>query len=104
MLRVDPKRHTVRVVAMLPAPIAHAPLVALDGKLYLVGGRDAAGGAVDPILSIDPVSGAVTVAARLPQPLADAAAVALGSRVIVLGGADTTASDAVLAFQPRRTP
>ena len=75
LLRIDPKRHTVRVLAVLPVPIAHAPLVALDGKLYLVGGRNAACASVDQILRIDPVSGTVTVAAachsrsRMPPPL-----------------------------------
>ena len=104
MLAVDPARRAVRIVAALPTPVAHAPLVALNGMLYLVGGTDPAGGALERVWRMDPVSGRVTSAGSLPEPLADAAAVVLGRRVIVLGGTRGSqgASQLVLAFRPER--
>jgi hypothetical protein len=101
VLSVDGGR--VRLVATLPAPVAHASLARLGESLYLVGGTDTEGRALDSILRIDPSSGAVTEAGRLPSPLADAAAVTLGGRIIVLGGAGTRASAAVLALGPGTT-
>lgn len=82
ILRVDLVKHRVARIGSLPTPIAHAPLVAARGSLWLVGGD----GSRD-ILRIDPRTGASTIAARLPTPLANAAAVALpGGRIVVLGG------------------
>ena len=103
VLAVNPRSHRIGLVATLPGPLAHAPLVALGRALYLVGGTDAAGTARDQILKIDPSSGAVTVAGRLPEPLADAAAVSVGRRVIVLGGMAESPSRRVLAFEPPAT-
>ena len=67
-----------RQVATLPAPVDHAALVALGGRLYLFGGAQ--------VLAIDPSSGAVSVAARLPVSLADPSAIALRGRILVVGG------------------
>ena len=90
---------SVRRVATLPAPIDHAPLAALGGKLLLVGGDDASGRAVSTILAVDPASGTVRRVGSLPQPLSDAAAVTVGGRVIVLGGGEANASAAVYALR-----
>jgi hypothetical protein len=68
----------VQQLASLPAPEAHAALAALDGQLYLVGGRS--------VLRIDPSNGSVLRAATLPQSLTDPNAVTLGGRIVVLGG------------------
>jgi hypothetical protein len=70
----------------LPAPIAHAPLVAIGKQLYFIGGRDRSGVATARILRVDPRSGIVAVAGRLPNAVEDAAAVPLTRRAIVLGG------------------
>jgi len=102
VLEVDPATRTVRRIATLPEPLAHAPLVALGRSLYLIGGLDSAGTPLAQILRIDSRTGRVTSAGDLPRPLADAGAVTLAGRVIVLGGFDgTAASNAVLAFRPR---
>src|SRR5581483_7792723 len=66
----DPATRSVRRVGTLPDPVAHAPLIALGGALYLIGGDHNA-----DVLRLAP-GGAVTVAGRLPSPLVNAAAVA----------------------------
>jgi len=82
ILRVDPGTHRVVRIGRLPQPIAHAPLVAANGALWLIGGDGSRA-----ILRIDPRTGAVVRAGRLPVPLANAAAVALpDGRIVVLGG------------------
>jgi N-acetylneuraminic acid mutarotase len=88
----------VRRLGTLPAPVAHAPLVALGGELYLVGGTNSGDAPVARIVRIDPESGSTTVAGRLPHPLADSAAVRIGRRAIVLGGTSPAPSSAVLAL------
>jgi N-acetylneuraminic acid mutarotase len=90
--RFDPSTGTVEQLATLPRPVAHAPLVALGGSLYLLGGDGS-----DAVWRIEP-GGGVTLAGHLPQPLANAAAVALGGSVYVFGG---DGSDAVLRVTPR---
>jgi hypothetical protein len=102
ILAIDPIAGSVRRIGRLPAPAAHAPLVALGGSLYLIGGRSSAGAALDGILRIDPRAGRVFGAGRLPLPLADAAAVSSGGHIVVLGGAGPGASAAVLELTPRR--
>ena len=72
--RFDPASGRVAQIATLPVPVAHAPLVALGGSLYLIGGDGS-----DAIWRIQP-GGRVTLAGRLPHPLANAAAVAVGTR------------------------
>jgi len=91
--RFDPVTRKVTRVATLPQPVAHAPLVALGGSLYLLGGDGS-----DAIWRIAPAGG-VTLAGRLPHQLANAAAVALGGSIYLFGG---DGSDAVLRV--RETP
>jgi len=74
----DPSVGSVRRIASLPAPEAHAALAALGGSLYLAGGSS--------VLRIDPARGTVSRAASLPQALTDPNAVALGGRIVILGG------------------
>ncbi len=90
--RFDPGTGTVEQIATLPRPVAHAPLVALNGSLYLIGGE---GSAIVWRITGD---GAVTLAGHLPHPLANAAALALGRSVYVFGG---DGSYAVLRITPK---
>ena len=89
--RFDPATGTVEQVATLPEPVAHAPLVALDGALYLLGGDGS-----NAVWRITP-SGGVSLAGHLPEPLANAAAVSLGGSIYLFGG---DGSDAVLRVTP----
>ena len=77
-----------RRIATLPNPEANAALAALNGMLYLVGGRK--------ILAIDPNSGKVKVAVRLPVPLSDPTATTVGNEIVIAGGGTSS----VLAFTP----
>jgi hypothetical protein len=74
----DPASSTVRRIATLPRPEAHAALAALGSRLYLVGGRS--------VLRIDPASGSVSRAAMVPRALTDPNAVTVGRRLVILGG------------------
>jgi hypothetical protein len=91
--RVDVDTGRVSRIATLPRPVAHAPLVAATGALWLVGGDGSRA-----VYRIDPSSGHVVVAARMPRALANAAAVSLvDGRIVVLGG---DGSDAVWMLAP----
>jgi outer membrane protein assembly factor BamB len=90
--RFDPSTGAVEQIATLPRPVAHAPLVALGGSLYLIGGDGS-----DAVLRID-AGGRVALAGYLPTPLANAAAVALGQSMYIFGG---DGSDAVYRITPR---
>jgi len=91
--RVDVDTGRVSRIATLPRPVAHAPLVAATGALWLVGGDGSRA-----VYRIDPSSGHVVAAARLPHALANAAAVSLvDGRIVVLGG---DGSDAVWMLAP----
>ena len=76
----DTRTHSVKQVATLPYPVAHAPLAALDGALYLIGGDGR-----NAVLRITG-GGSVSVAARLPRTLSGAAAVTIAGGIDVLGG------------------
>jgi len=98
--RVDPRAGTVRRIATLPHPVAHAPLAVLGGSLYLIGGSAPNGAPLRSIEQIDPATGSVSATGKLPHPLADAAAVTLGKQIVILGGAGAAASSAVLSLSP----
>ena len=88
----DPATSSVRRIASLPSPVAHAPLASLGGRLYLFAGQS--------VLQIDPATGGVRRVASLPRALGDANAITLGGRIIVLGGG----TDAVYAVSEIGTP
>ncbi len=90
--RFDPATGVVSQVATLPQPVAHAPLVALGGSLYLIGGDGSSA-----IERIGP-NGSVAVAGHLPTTLANAAAVTVGNAIYVFGG---DGSNSVLRVTPR---
>ena len=88
----DPSNRRVTRIGTLPAPVAHAPLVAADGALYLVGGDGAA--TVTRILP----DGRASIAGRLDAPLSGAAAIAVRHTIYLFGG---IGSNAVLRLDLR---
>ena len=90
--RIDPGTGSVRRLSTLPHPVAHAPMVAAKGALYLIGGDGSR-----TILRIDPRTGGARAVGSLPGVLSGAAAVSLGRQVVVVGG---DGSSAIYAFRP----
>ena len=87
-----PSRQVVRLegdrwrpLAPLPDGRAAGGLVALDGRLYLVGGV-APGGLAADTLVYDPAADRWTSAPGLPTPREHLGAAAAGGRVVVVGG------------------
>ncbi len=106
ILSFDPTTNAVEQIGRLPGARTHASAATLGGLVYVVGGRQGAGGPpTATILSIDPVSGAARPAGQLPQALSDAAVVAVDGRIVVVGGeAGATAVRSIVAIdvQQRR--
>jgi YVTN family beta-propeller protein len=89
ILRIDPARGRVRLIGRLPGRLAHAAGAALDGRLYVLGGRgDGPLSQRRGIWAIDPATGRVRPAGRLPAPMSDLAATPVGGRLLVAGGRD----------------
>jgi hypothetical protein len=88
----------------LPAPRHSGALVALGGKLWLLGGAGADGRPVGEVLRLDPAaaSPAWEVVTSLPTPRALLAAVAFGSRLMAIGGVGVAGQplDTVEVYQP----
>jgi N-acetylneuraminic acid mutarotase len=85
--RFDPRTGTVVQIGRMRHPVTHATAAALNGTVYLVGGRsDSLDGQTASVWAIDPTTGRVRHAGRLPQPLSDAAALAVGDAIVVAGG------------------
>jgi YVTN family beta-propeller protein len=92
----DPASGTTKLIAHLPAPVAHAAAFTLGGKVYVVGGRDAADAAVTGASEIDPTTGRVESEPRLRQPVADAAVAAGLHRTLLIGGWGATTLSQVM--------
>ena len=83
--RVDTATGRTSILGHLPGPLAHASAVALDGRIYLLGGR-LSGATTDQILRFDPATGSSTVVGHLPAPLQNAAAAVIGGVGYLVGG------------------
>jgi hypothetical protein len=83
--QIDPAAGTAHVVAHLPHALEHASAVALDGRIYVLGGT-AGGQATDRVVSFDPGSRAVRAAGALPSPVSNAAAATVGGSGYLIGG------------------
>ena len=92
----DPATGATKLIARLPAPVAHAAAFSLAGKVYLVGGRDAADAAVTSAVEFDPATGRVESEPRLRQPVADAAVAAGLHRTLLIGGWGATTLSQVM--------
>ena len=94
ILRFDPTSGRVTAIGRLPEALTHVPAVALDGSVYVLGGRGSASTSqTSEILAIDPATGDVTPAGRLPVALSDAAAAVLGGRVVLAGGQSASGTE-----------
>jgi hypothetical protein len=103
ILSFDPATGRVRGIGELPYPVTHAAGAALNGWLYLLGGRsESLSGQRSSILAVDPLSGAVRPAGHLPQALSDLGAASLPDRIVAVGGRDSagTVYDRALTLLP----
>src|SRR5438067_3153287 len=101
ILRVDPTTGRSTVVGRLPAPSSDQSAAAIGRTAYVVGGYDGTRW-LDTIVAWRPGASA-RVVAHLPTPLRYAAVSASDGRIVIAGGStpDGSASDAVLAFDPK---
>jgi YVTN family beta-propeller protein len=90
--------HGVVHVGDLPAPVTHAAATALDGLVYVVGGRGAAlQNKRAAIFAVDPVKRRVRRVGALATPRSDLAAVALGGRIVLAGGHGAQGTEAAVS-------
>ncbi|MCA1656661.1 MAG: hypothetical protein LC713_02955 [Actinobacteria bacterium] len=87
IFRFDPAKHTVERIGQLPIPLGHAAAAAVDGLVFVLGGRtDGPGSQTRAIYAIDPVNGSTRFAGALPAGLSDAAAAVVEGGILVAGG------------------
>jgi serine/threonine-protein kinase PknK len=87
-------------VQRLPAPMYRTVAVAAGGRIYVLGGHDAAGGTISDVYVFDPTTGVSRRAGGLAVPTHGAAAADLGGRILVFGGASSSVHDTVQQFFP----
>jgi N-acetylneuraminic acid mutarotase len=87
-------------VARLPVAVYRTVAVAAGGKIYVLGGHDAAGGTITSVEVFDPARGVARAAGSLALPTHGAAAANLGGRILVFGGASTAVHDVVQQYTP----
>jgi hypothetical protein len=80
-----------RTVARLPVPACYAAAAAIGNRVWLFGGRTAAG-PTDVIQQVDLASGTAHVIGHLPHRLAGAAAFVLNGTIYLAGGTAAAAS------------
>lgn len=97
ILRFDPASGRVTAIGRLPDPLTHASAVALEGRVYALGGRGSASTSqTREILAIAPATGEVTKAGRLPVALSDTAAAVMGGRVVLAGGQGVSGTESAI--------
>ena len=84
----DPTTGHTSIVGHLPAPVSHASAVALDGRIYMLGGL-VRGSPTSRILVFDPSSPKVRLAGHLPLAVSHAAAATAGGTAYLIGGLGT---------------
>ena len=86
----DPATGTWRELALMPAVASHAGAVALNGKIYVVGGFLASVhvGAMDRVFEYDPATDMWKALAPLPAPRGAVGLVVLDGKIHAIGGRD----------------
>lgn len=96
--RFDPRTARLTRLGRLPAPVTHAAAGAINGTVYLLGGRGASvTDRTAAIWALDPATGRMAAAGKLPQPTSDAGVVSLGDRLVIAGGATAAGTQAGVA-------
>ena len=85
-------------VATLPHARDRESAAALDGRLYVIGGTNAAGVRTRAIYAVNPASGAVRLAGILPLALSDTTAVNGSGEIIIAGGLSAAAAPSAAIY------
>jgi N-acetylneuraminic acid mutarotase len=86
VFKYDPATDVWRRVASLPAPTGAPGVVALNGKIYAIGGRDPDRATVNTTAIYDPATDAWTLGAPLPEARDHLGIAVLNGRIHVFGG------------------
>ena len=86
ILGVAPQDGQWRRLAPLPSERSEVVAVALDGKVYVIGGLTPGGGTTDRVEAYDPGTDSWDEKAPLPKALHHSGATALGGKIYVAGG------------------
>ena len=106
--RYDPATNRWRQMAALPVALSHVGLVALNGKLYALGGFSGTAqdhtGAVDSLLEYNPATDAWRALAPLSSPRGSIGVAALDGKIYAVGGRglDLKTVATVEAYDPAR--
>jgi len=74
----------------LPSPLQREVVLAVGGRLQILGGLTGAGVSTTAVLNVDPARGDPTPGPALPRGVHDAAGALLGGKTIVFGGGGTS--------------
>ena len=96
IIAFDSSTGTTRTIGQLPSPLAHASAFVLGRVVYVVGGLDANGVALNEVTAIDPRTGRTRRERPLAHPVADAATAAAPGVAWLIGGWGRTTLDQVL--------
>ncbi|MFP5504484.1 MAG: Kelch repeat-containing protein [Candidatus Sericytochromatia bacterium] len=88
VVRFDTASGQMGAMAAMPQAVMAAASVVLGGRLYVFGGYDPDGAAVDAVQVLDYATGTWQLAAPLPLALGGAAAAVLDGKVYMAGGRD----------------
>jgi len=70
----------------LPAPLQRAVVLALSGRLQVIGGLTGSGSTTSQVTLINPATGAISTSSSLPRPVHDAAGAIISGQPVVFGG------------------
>ena len=84
----------------IPASVYRTVAVVSSGRIFVLGGHDAAGATITSVYAFNPATGRSVLAGTLVLPTHGAAAALVAGRVMVFGGASLQVHDAVQSFNP----
>jgi N-acetylneuraminic acid mutarotase len=88
-----------RLASPLPTLREHLAAVALDGRIYVIGGRWRGQGNLAAVEILDPASAQWSAAAAMPTPRGGLTASPLGGRIHVGGGEDLSSGETFAAHE-----
>jgi outer membrane protein assembly factor BamB len=98
---VDPRKGTTSRIGSLPDGVSEASAISgSNGRVYILGGRDAAGNAVTDMTVIDASLRSITPLAPLHTSVADAAVAHIGRDWYLIGGWRGANLNQILAIRP----